>query len=181
MDPDWLVFHPNPTRPSFRLPAGAVDAHCHVFGPAAEFPFAPERKYTPCDASKHQLYALRDFLGFERNVVVQATCHGTDNSVVVDAEMCEVFGPSVIKGCDAAAGPTLSAEPPAWRAFGDPVLRWRREARARPGPPRRAHAARPGRLRVVFRPHRRTVRGARRRRTPTMTPMRHARPHRHRR
>ena len=33
------------------LPLGSVDAHCHVFGPAAEFPFAPERKYTPCDAS----------------------------------------------------------------------------------------------------------------------------------
>ncbi|MFM8556059.1 MAG: amidohydrolase family protein [Betaproteobacteria bacterium] len=85
MDPDWLVFHPNPSRPAFRVPAGAVDAHCHVFGPAAQFPFAPERKYTPCDASKDQLFALRDFLGFERNVIVQATCHGTDNRALVDA------------------------------------------------------------------------------------------------
>jgi len=85
MDPDWLCFHPNPSKPTFRLPKGAVDAHCHVFGPAAEFPFAPERKYTPCDASKHQLYALRDYLGFERNVVVQATCHGKDNRAMVDA------------------------------------------------------------------------------------------------
>ena len=47
---------------------GAVDAHCHVFGPGAEFPYAPERKYTPCDASKEQLFALRDHLGFARNV-----------------------------------------------------------------------------------------------------------------
>ena len=85
MDPDWLVFHPNPSRPTFRVPAGAVDAHCHVFGPAARFPYAPERKYTPCDASKDQLFALRDFLGFERNVIVQATCHGTDNRALVDA------------------------------------------------------------------------------------------------
>lgn len=85
MDPDWLVFHPNPSRPTFRVPAGAVDAHCHVFGPAAQFPYAPERKYTPCDASKDQLFALRDFLGFERNVIVQATCHGTDNRALVDA------------------------------------------------------------------------------------------------
>ncbi|MFM8556822.1 MAG: amidohydrolase family protein [Betaproteobacteria bacterium] len=85
MDPDWLVFHPNPSRPSFRVPAGAVDAHCHVFGPSAQFPYAPERKYTPCDASKDQLLALRDFLGFERNVIVQATCHGTDNRALVDA------------------------------------------------------------------------------------------------
>jgi 2-pyrone-4,6-dicarboxylate lactonase len=85
MDPDWLPFHPNPTKPTFVPPPGAVDAHCHVFGPEKDFPFAPERKYTPCDASKDQLFALRDFLGFERNVIVQATCHGRDNSAVVDA------------------------------------------------------------------------------------------------
>lgn len=85
MDPNWLPFHSNPSRPAFRPPAGAVDAHCHVFGPEAQFPFAPERKYTPCDASKEQLFALRDFLGFERNVIVQATCHGNDNRALVDA------------------------------------------------------------------------------------------------
>ena len=85
MDPDWLPFHPNPSKPAFRVPAGAVDAHCHVFGPAAQFPFAVERKYTPCDASKDQLFALCDFLGFSRNVVVQATCHGNDNRAMVDA------------------------------------------------------------------------------------------------
>ncbi len=85
MDADWLVFHPSPKKPDFILPEGAVDAHCHVFGPAAAFPFAPERKYTPCDAGKDQLFALRDYLGFERNVIVQATCHGKDNRALVDA------------------------------------------------------------------------------------------------
>jgi 2-pyrone-4,6-dicarboxylate lactonase len=85
MDADWRPFHPAPSKPAFVLPPGAVDAHCHVFGPGARFPFAPERKYTPCDAGKEQLWALRDFLGFERNVIVQATCHGTDNRAVVDA------------------------------------------------------------------------------------------------
>ncbi len=85
MDPGWLAYHPRPTKPSFAPPAGAVDAHCHVFGPGARFPYAPERKYTPCDASKEHLWALRDFLGLERNVIVQATCHGSDNRAVVDA------------------------------------------------------------------------------------------------
>lgn len=85
MDDDWLVFHPDPSKPEYRPPAGAVDAHCHVFGPGDEFPFAPERKYTPCDASKEQLWQLRDHLGFERNVIVQATCHGADNRALVDA------------------------------------------------------------------------------------------------
>src|SRR6187551_2363088 len=83
--PGWLAFHPNPCKPRFVPPIGAVDAHCHVFGPGAEFPYAPERKYTPCDASKHQLFALRDHLGFDKNVIVQATCHGTDNRALVDA------------------------------------------------------------------------------------------------
>ena len=83
--PGWLDWYAGPAKPRFKLPAGSVDAHCHVFGPGAEFPFAPERKYTPCDASKQQLFALRDHLGFERNVVVQATCHGADNSAMVDA------------------------------------------------------------------------------------------------
>jgi 2-pyrone-4,6-dicarboxylate lactonase len=85
MDPDWRVFHPQPSRPQFRPPAGAVDAHCHVFGPGDVFPYAPERKYTPCDAPKEKLWELRDFLGFERNVIVQATCHGADNRALVDA------------------------------------------------------------------------------------------------
>ena len=85
MDTNWIPFHPNPKKPDFILPAGAVDAHCHVFGPAAEFPFAPERKYTPCDAGKDKLFDLRDHLGFSRNVVVQATCHGKDNRAMVDA------------------------------------------------------------------------------------------------
>ena len=85
MDPDWLPFHPAPSKPEFRPPSGAVDAHCHVFGPAHQFPFARERKYTPCDADKTSLFGLRDHLGFSRNVIVQATCHGTDNAALVDA------------------------------------------------------------------------------------------------
>jgi len=84
-DREWLAFHPQPSRPTFGAPPGAVDAHCHVFGPGARFPFAAERKYTPCDAPKEKLWALRDFLGFERNVLVQATCHGADNRALVDA------------------------------------------------------------------------------------------------
>lgn len=85
MDAGWLEFHPNPSKPAFTVPAGSVDAHCHVFGPGDQFPFAPTRKYTPCDAPKEKLWELRDHLGFERNVIVQATCHGTDNRALVDA------------------------------------------------------------------------------------------------
>jgi 2-pyrone-4,6-dicarboxylate lactonase len=85
--PGWLDWFANPSKPRFHLPSGSVDSHCHVFGPGHQFPFAPERKYTPCDASKDQLFALRDHLGFDKNVIVQATCHGADNSALVDALM----------------------------------------------------------------------------------------------
>ena len=81
----WLDWFSGPSKPRFQLPAGTVDAHCHVFGPGGQFPYASERKYTPCDASKVQLFALRDHLGVTRNIVVQATCHGADNRAMVDA------------------------------------------------------------------------------------------------
>ena len=88
--PGWLDWYAHPSRPQFTPPPGAVDAHCHIFGPGAEFPYAAERKYTPCDASKAQLFALRDHLGFARNVIVQATCHGADNRALADA--CRASG-----------------------------------------------------------------------------------------
>jgi 2-pyrone-4,6-dicarboxylate lactonase len=47
VDADWLHWHQSPSVPDFKVPEGAVDAHCHVFGPCDQFPFAPQRKYTP--------------------------------------------------------------------------------------------------------------------------------------
>jgi 2-pyrone-4,6-dicarboxylate lactonase len=85
MDDGWLEFHQNPSKPAFRVPPGTVDAHCHVFGPGDTFPYAPERKYTPCDAPREKLWQLRDHLGIARNVIVQATCHGADNRALVAA------------------------------------------------------------------------------------------------
>ncbi len=72
-------------RPRFRLPPGSTDAHCHVFGPAATFPYAPDRRYTPDDAPKEALAALHAQLGVERAVIVQASCHGRDNAAMLDA------------------------------------------------------------------------------------------------
>jgi 2-pyrone-4,6-dicarboxylate lactonase len=71
--------------PLFRLPPGACDAHCHVFGPGARFPYAPNRRYTPEDAPKEMLAALHAHLGVSRVVIVQASCHGTDNAAMLDA------------------------------------------------------------------------------------------------
>ncbi|HTK73569.1 MAG TPA: amidohydrolase family protein [Croceibacterium sp.] len=75
----------NPSKPTFAPPPGAVDAHCHVFGPEAQFPFSSRAKYLPADATPEMLFALRDHLGFERNVIVQASCHGSDNRATLNA------------------------------------------------------------------------------------------------
>ena len=76
---------PVPSQPRYVPPPGAVDAHCHVFGPQAEFPFSPKAKYLPQDAGADALFALREKLGFSRNVIVQASCHGTDNRATLNA------------------------------------------------------------------------------------------------
>ena len=80
-----VSWHSSPSKPAFTPPPGAVDAHCHVFGPMAEFPFSAKAKYLPEDAGPDMLFALRDRLGFSRNVIVQASCHGTDNAATLNA------------------------------------------------------------------------------------------------
>jgi 2-pyrone-4,6-dicarboxylate lactonase len=73
-----------PSTPRWRPPPGAVDAHVHVFGPEAQFPFSDKAKYRPEDATPEMLFALRAHLGFSRNVIVQASCHGTDNRATLN-------------------------------------------------------------------------------------------------
>ena len=67
------------------LPRGACDCHCHVFGPAARFPYAEPRSYTPDDAPLESYIALLDRLGFDRGVIVQPSAYGRDNRATLDA------------------------------------------------------------------------------------------------
>jgi predicted TIM-barrel fold metal-dependent hydrolase len=76
---------PNPRRPQYRPPPKACDAHCHIFGPADKYPYAPNRSYTPPDAPLERFKALQALLGLERAVLVNASCHGRDNTVILDA------------------------------------------------------------------------------------------------
>jgi 2-pyrone-4,6-dicarboxylate lactonase len=85
MTPRITSWHHAPSKPRYTPPSGAVDAHCHVFGPMAQFPFSAQAKYLPEDAGPEMLFALRDHLGFARNVIVQASCHGTDNAATLNA------------------------------------------------------------------------------------------------
>lgn len=77
--------HPAPRTPHLRLPAGSCDSHCHVFGPAAEFPYAADRTFTPVDAPVSQLMALHRQLGLDRAVIVQSSCYGTDHRAMLAA------------------------------------------------------------------------------------------------
>jgi predicted TIM-barrel fold metal-dependent hydrolase len=74
-----------PKEPELPTPAGACDAHFHVFGPVARFPYSPQRAYTPPQAPLEKLLAMHARLGFERGVAVQGHAHGTDNSALLDA------------------------------------------------------------------------------------------------
>jgi 2-pyrone-4,6-dicarboxylate lactonase len=78
-------FHASPSPPKLKLPSGACDTHCHVFGPAERYPFAADRTFTPADAPREKLFALHELLGIERCVIVQSGCHGFDNQVTEDA------------------------------------------------------------------------------------------------
>jgi 2-pyrone-4,6-dicarboxylate lactonase len=71
--------------PTYKPPPGACDAHCHIFGPGHRYPYAPDRSYTPPDAPLEAFRALQKTLGLERAVLVNASCHGTDNTVILDA------------------------------------------------------------------------------------------------
>ena len=76
---------PNTKTPKLKLPEGSCDAHCHVFGPADKFPYDPDRSYTPPDAPVEDLRRVHAAIGVERAVIVQASCHGTDNAAMIDA------------------------------------------------------------------------------------------------
>lgn len=76
---------PHTRTPRYRPPAGACDAHCHIFGPGERYPYAPDRTYTPPDAPLSRFKELQSILGLTRAVLVNASCHGIDNTVIVDA------------------------------------------------------------------------------------------------
>jgi len=71
--------------PRYVPPANACDAHCHIWGPVARFPFVENRPFTPPDRGKEDLAALYARLGITRSVIVQAIVHGTDNRAMLDA------------------------------------------------------------------------------------------------
>lgn len=76
---------PNPKVPRLKAPPGAVDTHFHIFGPEDVYPFLPERRFTPPDASVSAYLKMHRALGLSRAVLVQPSMYGTDNRRQFDA------------------------------------------------------------------------------------------------
>ena len=102
------------------LPRGACDCHCHVFGPAARFPYAEPRSYTPDDAPLESYLALLDRLGCERGVLVQPSAYGRDNRAMLDALARE---PKRLRGVAVGGAELTRATLEQWHAAGVRGLR----------------------------------------------------------
>ena len=105
---------------SGRLPHGACDCHCHVFGPAARFPYAEPRSYTPDDAPLETYLALLDRLGFDRGVLVQPSAYGRDNRAMIDALE---RAPERLRGVAVGGAEVEPAALKAWHRVGIRALR----------------------------------------------------------
>jgi 2-pyrone-4,6-dicarboxylate lactonase len=105
---------------SGKLPVGACDTHCHVFGPAANFPYAEPRSYTPDDAPLEAYLAMLDRLGFDRGVLVQPSAYGRDNTAMLDALTRE---PKRLRGVGVGGAELTPAILKSWHAAGVRALR----------------------------------------------------------
>jgi 2-pyrone-4,6-dicarboxylate lactonase len=110
-----------PTRPNTPPPPGACDTHAHVFGPAAQFPYADDRSYTPPDAPLQKYLTMLDTVGFARGVLVQGSAHGRDNAAMLDALARH---PDRLRGVAVADADVSPAELRRWHAGGVRGLRF---------------------------------------------------------
>jgi predicted TIM-barrel fold metal-dependent hydrolase len=110
-----------PSRPAIAPPPRACDTHAHVFGPAAQFPYAEDRSYTPPDAPLAKYLGMLDTLGLARGVLVQGSAHGRDNAAMLDALARH---PGRLRGVAVADTDTPAAELRRWAALGVRGLRF---------------------------------------------------------
>jgi predicted TIM-barrel fold metal-dependent hydrolase len=81
-DPDGRASQPA-TSVAFEMPAGACDCHTHIHGDPRDFPYAPDRVYTPEMALPEDMAALHRALRVQRVVIVTPSVYGTDNAATL--------------------------------------------------------------------------------------------------
>ena len=69
--------------PKLKAPPNACDCHMHIYD--SRFPVAPTAKLRPSNATVDDYRLLQKRLGATRNVVVNPSTYGTDNSCTLDA------------------------------------------------------------------------------------------------
>ncbi len=69
-------------RVTFTVPDGATDCHHHIYDP--RFPYNPNAVLKPPYATVSDYKVLQKKLGTSRNVMVQPSTYGTDNTCVLD-------------------------------------------------------------------------------------------------
>ena len=69
----------------FKAPDHACDAHFHVFGPADQYPYGSDLRYSPPHAPLEEYLKLAKHLGLQRYVFVQPSAYGRDNSCMLEA------------------------------------------------------------------------------------------------
>lgn len=83
--PYCTTYDPDTRFPKLKMPPLSCDCHAHICGPAATYPFAAERIYTPPDALLPAYLKMLETIGAQRSVLVQPSVYGTDNSVLLKA------------------------------------------------------------------------------------------------
>src|SRR5688572_3746169 len=73
------------TKVTFAVPPGATDCATHIYNDPKRHPFIEGRTYTPEPATVPELKQMMRTLRLDRVVVVQASTHGTDNTIVLDS------------------------------------------------------------------------------------------------
>src|SRR3984893_16160209 len=109
------------SRPKLPPPPNACDTHAHVFRPAARFPYAGDRSYTPPDAPLEKHLGMLDAIGFARGVLVQGSAHGHDNSAMLDALRQQ---PDRLRGVAVADADVSPADLREWNRIGVRGLRF---------------------------------------------------------
>ena len=69
--------------PKLKAPANACDCHMHFYN--SRYPVAPSATLRPPDALPSDYRLLQKRIGTTRNVIVQPSTYGTDNSCTLDA------------------------------------------------------------------------------------------------
>jgi D-galactarolactone isomerase len=79
---DQVPWSAGTEAPKLKAPENACDCHMHIYD--SRFPIAPSATLKPADAKADDYRMLQKRIGTSRNVVVQPSTYGTDNSCTLD-------------------------------------------------------------------------------------------------